>query len=189
VAVVLVGVLDRLGALGHHGRAQPAAAGARELRGEEGLVEDLIAFDLDLAELEAVALDHRNLDLETPLAALLLLDAEDRILEQDVLVARPAVEILHLHHVFGDRGRVVDVALEHPPGDCLLGLAHRPLQAPVAVDRIVGELDVADADLLGFVDRETTGAPWEPPLRADTRPWRSGSPFRGTSPRWSSAGA
>src|SRR6185503_5949282 len=165
LAAVAVQLLDRLDPLLHRGSAQPGAARAGEDAQQHLVGVDLVALDADRAELPAVALDHRDGELEPALLLLgrrlgvARLHRHPRLGDVDVLVTLLAVEVADLAEVLLDGRRVVDVVLQEARDrPRLLGLAHHQPQPAVGEDGVALELDVADLDLGALVDGEAHAA-------------------------------
>src|SRR6185369_11328780 len=162
VARVVVEVGNRLDAVVDQLLAQPGALTVAEDAGQRLVRVDLVAFDLDLAELPALALLDR--DGEEHAAVLVLdrlgvgvqrLDRDLRVADDDVLVAGGLVQLADLVQVLLQLRRIVDVLLEDAGDDpALLRVGHHETQVDVVVDRVAFEVDVLDADAVPLVDRE-----------------------------------
>src|SRR6185369_12012481 len=162
VARVVVEVGDRLDAVVDQLLAQPRALTVAEDAGQRLVRVALVAFDLDLAELPALALLDR--DGEEHAAVLVLdrlgvgvqrLDRDLRVADDDVLVAGGLVQLADLVQVLLQLRRIVDVLLEDAGDDpALLRVGHHETQVDVVVDRVAFEVDVLDADAVPLVDRE-----------------------------------
>ncbi len=163
VAGIVIGVLDLLDAVVDHLLLEPGDLAAMDEGAQQVLVGiDLVAVDLHLAELPAVAFLDRDGDRHAPFLVLLKGrvrmfggDLDLGLADQDVLVALAAVEVAQLVEVLLQLRRVVDVFLGDAPDDIgLLGVLHREAHAQPREHRGALERDLADADAVPFVDLE-----------------------------------
>ena len=124
-----------------------------------GLPGAIRAGDLDLVDVELVALDHGDRDAHAPLGLLGLgvddVDLEDRVLDDDVLVALGLVDPLDALDVrLVVRLAVRRVLREDSPERRDLRLVHRVAQGLRGDVGVARELDRLDLDLVALVDDE-----------------------------------